>query len=80
MNLEIDGDTSRYLASRIGGEAAYPTVEDYVRDLIRQDQEQADARFEAYKAELKAAFAVPESEYRLFDPDTFFAEMRRRHA
>lgn len=63
LNVRISGALKDFVTHEIQ-EGAYENVSEYVRDLIRRDKDRAEQHaFEALKAELKLAFAVPDSEY-----------------
>lgn len=43
---------------------AYENVSEYIRDLIRRDEERAEREaFDRFRAELNRAFAAPEASY-----------------
>lgn len=63
LNVRVTGALADYVRSQVE-DGDYENVSEYVRDLIRREKKAAeDADFEHLKAELKAAFAVPEEEY-----------------
>ena len=80
LNVRVGGDLGEHVADNVGKYGRYENVSEYVRDLIRHDLERVEEeRFQALKAELHRAFAVPDSEYRELDEDAFFERMRQRH-
>lgn len=80
LNVRVSGMLGEHVADNVGEYGRYENVSEYVRDLIRRDLERVeDERFAALKAELQRAFAVPDSEFRPFDPDAFWARMTERH-
>lgn len=65
MTVRLSGTLSEFVASNVGPDGVYENVSEYVRDLIRRDKERAESQaFERLKAELKQAFAAPDSSYR----------------
>ncbi len=64
MTVRVSGALSDFVASSVGETGAYENVSEYIRDLIRRDKAQAEqAAFERLKAELKLAFAAPDTSY-----------------
>tara|TARA_R110000851_G_scaffold73980_2_gene163264 strand:+ start:26071 stop:26325 length:255 start_codon:yes stop_codon:yes gene_type:complete len=64
MTVRLKGALSEFVSANVGEHGAYDNVSEYVRDLIRRDMERADAEaFRKLQAELKHAFAAPESSY-----------------
>lgn len=65
MTVRLSGALSEFVAANVSEDGAYENVSEYVRDLIRRDKERAEQEaFDRLKAELKLAFAAPESSYR----------------
>lgn len=80
LNVRVTGDLGAHVADNVGEYGRFENVSEYVRDLIRHDLERVEEeRFQALKAELKRAFAVPDSEFHDWDPDAFRERMRQRH-
>ena len=74
LNVRVSGSLSDFVSANIGDTGAYENVSEYVRDLIRRDKERVERdRLALLKAELTAAFAVPESEYLPLDADAIIA-------
>lgn len=74
LNVRVSGSLSDFVSANIGDSGAYENVSEYVRDLIRRDKERVEReRLALLKAELTAAFAVPESEYLQLDADAIIA-------
>jgi len=62
INVRVSGTLKEHV-NRSVGEGDYENVSEYVRDLIRKDKAiKEEEAFQALKATLQAAFAVPESE------------------
>jgi antitoxin ParD1/3/4 len=83
LNVRVGGALSEFVAANVGEGGAYDNVSEYVRDLIRKDQREAEERaFERLKAELQRAFAAPESGYRPVTAATVIKRnrVRRSHA
>lgn len=64
MTVRLSNALSDFVAENVGENGSYENVSEYVRDLIRRDKERVERdAFERLKAELKHAFAAPESSY-----------------
>ena len=80
VNVRISGALREHV-ERTASEGDYESVSEYVRDLIRRDKAtREEAAFLRLKAELQAAFAVPDSEYHTMTADDIraFAKQRRK--
>jgi putative addiction module CopG family antidote len=65
MTVRLSGPLSDFVSANVGEHGDYENVSEYVRDLIRRDKEQREAKaFERLKAELVHAYAAPESSYK----------------
>ena len=65
MTACISGTLSEFVASNVGERGDYANISEFVRDLIRRDQERAEQEvFDRLKAELTRAFAPKEDSYR----------------
>lgn len=63
LNVRISGSLKDFVSHEIQ-QGDYENVSEYVRDLIRRDKVRAEQQaFETLKAELKLAFAAPDSDY-----------------
>ena len=63
LNVRISGSLKDFVSHEIQ-QGAYENVSEYVRDSIRRDKAQAEQRaFELLKAELKLAFAAPDTDF-----------------
>jgi Arc/MetJ-type ribon-helix-helix transcriptional regulator len=81
LNVRVSGRLGDYVAANVGADGVYENVSEYVRDLIRQDQARAEAQaFERLKAELKRAFAAPDSAYAPLDAEAVIRRNRPRGA
>ncbi|HZK99241.1 MAG TPA: addiction module antitoxin [Caulobacteraceae bacterium] len=81
LNVRVTGALGDFVAANVGEDGAYENVSEYVRALIRRDQERAEgAAFERLKAELARAFAAPDSAYETLDADTVISGGRRSGA
>ncbi|QEP45018.1 addiction module antitoxin [Ectothiorhodospiraceae bacterium BW-2] len=66
MTVRLSGSLRDFVASNVSEHGAYENVSEYVRDLIRRDKERKETEtFERLKAELKHAYAAPETTYHL---------------
>lgn len=80
VNVRISGALREHV-ERTASEGDYESVSEYVRDLIRRDKAaREEAAFLRLKAELQAAFSVPDSEYHTVTADDIraFAQHRRK--
>jgi putative addiction module CopG family antidote len=79
LNVRVGGALGEFVAANVGDDGAYENVSEYVRDLIRRDKERVEAEgFARLKAELVAAFAVPESSFAEMDAATITKRNTRR--
>lgn len=79
LNVRVSGALGDHVATNVGEDGAYENVSEYVRDLIRRDKERADAEaFTRLKAELKKAFAAPDSAYKALDAATVIKRNARK--
>jgi Arc/MetJ-type ribon-helix-helix transcriptional regulator len=77
LTVRVGGILGDFVAANVGEDGAYENVSEYIRDLIRRDKEQAeDAAFDRLKAELRHAFAAPESAYEPLTPAEVIARNR----
>ena len=64
LSVRVTGPLSDFIAETVGDDGPYESSSEYVRDLIRRDKEHKEVQaFERLKAELQAAFAVPDGQY-----------------
>ncbi|MEO1029025.1 MAG: addiction module antitoxin [Pseudomonadota bacterium] len=62
LNVRVSGSLREHV-ERTTSEGDFESTSEYVRDLIRRDKAaKEEAAFQAVKAQLQAAFAVPENE------------------
>ena len=81
LNVRVGGVLGEFVAANVGENGSYDNVSEYVRDLIRRDKALADeVAFERLKAELQAAFAAPDEEFRSLTAEDFIARNRKRRA
>ncbi len=81
LNVRVGGVLGEFVAANVGEDGSYDNVSEYVRDLIRKDKALADeVAFERLKAELQAAFATPDEEFRSLTAEDFIARNRKRRA
>lgn len=74
LNVRVGGALSEYLANAIGANGEFDNASEYVRDLIRRDKARAEqVAFEAKKAALQQAFALPDAAYREVTADEVIA-------
>ena len=65
MTVRLSGTLSDFVTANVGENGSYENVSEYIRDLIRRDKERAEKEaFDRLKAELRHAFAAPESSYK----------------
>lgn len=63
ITVDITGELAEHVAQTVGEHGFYESATEYVRDLIRRDIKVEADRFDAFRAELQAAFAEPEENY-----------------
>jgi len=81
LNVRLSGSLSDHVAANVGDNGAYENVSEYVRDLIRRDQQRVEAEaFERLKAELHRAFAADDSTYAPLDAEAVIRRNHRRPA
>jgi antitoxin ParD1/3/4 len=79
LNVRINGPLGDFVAANVGDAGTYENVSEYVRDLIRKDKERVDrAVFEQLKAELGAAFAMPDEAYEVLTANDIIDRNRAR--
>lgn len=65
LTVRLSGSLGDFVASNVGKDGSYENISEYIRDLIRRDKERVEKEaFDRLKAELRLAFAAPESSYR----------------
>lgn len=64
LNVRVSGALSEFVRENVGESGTFDNVSEYVRDLIRRDKDRVEtAAFEAKRAALQQAFALPDSAY-----------------
>jgi len=64
MTVRLGGRRINIITTNVSETGSYENVSEYIRDLIRRDKERTEAAaFDRLKAELKRAFATPDSSY-----------------
>ena len=70
MTVRLSETLSAFVSTNVGEHGSYVNVGEYVRDLIRRDNERNEqAQFVRLQAELGKAFAAPESFLSVRDSD-----------
>ena len=78
LNVRVSGSLGEFVTANVGDHGAYENVSEYVRDLIRRDKERSEREtFDRLKAELKHAFAAPDSAYSVLDAEAVIQRGRR---
>jgi antitoxin ParD1/3/4 len=78
MTVRVTGALSEFVSANVGEAGSYENVSEYIRDLIRRDKARVEEEtFERLKAELKLAFAAPDSSYQQLSAAEIFARNRR---
>ena len=79
VNLRLNDSLAEFANSRIGDQADYDTMSEYVRDLIRKDKVEKEARdFEIVKRLLREAFAQDPADAVPFNRADFFTRANAR--
>ena len=74
LNVRVSGHLSDFVNMQIGSQGRYDNLSEYVRDLIRKDQERTEREaFSRKKAELQLAFAEPDENYVTLTAQDVFA-------
>ncbi len=77
LNVRVNGALGEFVAASVGEGGSYENVSEYVRALIRQDQERVERlHFERLKAELGVAFAAPDDSYDVLGAEDIIARNR----
>lgn len=64
MTVRLSGALSDFVSENVGETGSYENASEYIRDLIRRDKERAEREaFERLQAELKRAYAAPDSSF-----------------
>lgn len=64
LTVRLSGALSDFVTANVGEDGSYENVSEYIRDLIRRDKQRAEKEaFDRLRAELRHAFAAPESSY-----------------
>jgi antitoxin ParD1/3/4 len=78
MTVRVTGALSEFVSANVGEAGSYENVSEYIRDLIRRDKARVEEEtFERLKAELKLAFAAPDSSYQQLSAADIIARNRR---
>ena len=79
LNVRVGGELGDHVAWNVGDNGLYENVSEYVRDLIRRDNQRvAEEHLQALRAELQAAAAEPHENAEAIDGPAFLARMKRR--
>lgn len=77
LNVRVHGRLGEFVADNVGEGGTYENVSEYIRDLIRKDKERTEhEKFERLKAELRLAFAEPDSSYDVLTASDVIARNR----
>ena len=76
MTVRISGALSEFVASNVGENGSYENISEYIRDLIRREQERS-AEIEAIRSALIEGEASGEA--RRFDTTAFKQRMLAAH-
>lgn len=78
LTVRLSGALNDFVQANVSEDGVYENVSEYIRDLIRRDKERAEQdAFDRLKAELKHAFAAPESSYQPLTAAEVIARNRR---
>ena len=79
MTVRLSETLSAFVSTNVGEHGSYVNVGEYVRDLIRRDNERNEqAQFVRLRAELGKAFAAPESVYQSATATTVIARNKKK--
>jgi antitoxin ParD1/3/4 len=80
INVRVSGSLKRHVETTTTA-GDFESVSEYVRDLIRKDKAaQEEAAFDTVKAQLQAAFNVPQSDFKSvsFEDIRMLGQARRK--
>jgi antitoxin ParD1/3/4 len=78
LTVRLSGALNDFVHANIGEDGVYENVSEYIRDLIRRDKERAEQEaFDRLKAELRHAFAAPDSSYQALTAAEVIARNQR---
>ena len=64
LNVRVGGALKDHVTAKISDTGDYDNANEYVCDLIRRDKERTEySTFEAKRAALQKAFALPDADY-----------------
>lgn len=70
LNVRLNESLSRVVEAKVSRSGTYENVSEYIRDLIRRDQEATETKdLERLQAELALAFSAPDSSYEALTAD-----------
>lgn len=79
VNVRFTGILKKFVKQRATGSGLYSSASEYIRDLVRRDDEREEGeRWDALHHELKAAMAAPDSEFIPLDAAEILAEAKLR--
>jgi antitoxin ParD1/3/4 len=77
INVRISGPLRAFIEHRAGPEGLYANASEYIRDLVRRDFEQEEARRRAWlKEQLRPGMEAGDEEFTAFVADKIIAEAR----
>ena len=79
LTVRVSGMLKDFVALNVSDDGAYENVSEYIRDLIRRDQERVEAEaFARLKGELAQAFAAPDSSFVVMTAEDVLSRNRDR--
>jgi antitoxin ParD1/3/4 len=81
VNVRFAGELQRFIQSRVGASGIYASASEYIRDLVRRDYEQEEARKAIWlRQELKPGLEAKDSEFADLNEDNLISEAKARRA
>ncbi|NBV86704.1 MAG: type II toxin-antitoxin system ParD family antitoxin [Verrucomicrobia bacterium] len=79
VNVRFAGELQRFIQNRVGVSGTYASASEYIRDLVRRDYEQEEARKAIWlRQELKPGLEAKDSKFAELNADNLISEAKAR--
>ena len=79
VNVRFTAELQRFIQNRVGVSGIYASASEYIRDLVRRDYEQEEARKAIWlRQELKPGLEAKASEFAELNADNLISEAKAR--
>jgi antitoxin ParD1/3/4 len=79
VNVRFTGELQRFIQNRVGVSGIYASASEYIRDLVRRDYEQEEARKAIWlRQELKPGLEAKASGFAELNADNLISEAKAR--